>query len=296
MLSQLGKEPALALHDLPSVIDHVMSGTGANGSLALDFNGDGNVDLIEIHGWKAEEWNVENCVPNETCPHIVLYPGDGHGALGAPQYSPWSGGPDVDARDFFAQDIDMDGRDDVVFMSVFGNPQQTKLYGMKRRPDGSLENPQLLVDMDGIDAPASFGDLNDDGFIDVIYGDIVHFRDANGVFQSPARLALRNYMDSYWNVLGDFDGNGQTDIVNRQFRDYMEIPYFVTYLQKNGIVQAPFFLYDPPTDHTVSPDKWGRQAFATGDFNSDGCRDIAVAIRYDGILFLDGRKCSRPGI
>ena len=99
-------------------------------------------------------------------------------------------------------------------------------------------------------------------------------------------------MESYWNILEDFDGDGRTDLVNHQFESFLNnLPYFVTYLQKNGRLQAPFFRYDPPTTNTVSPEKWNRQAYATGDFNSDGCRDIAVAIRYSGILFLEGRNC-----
>jgi hypothetical protein len=162
---------------------------------------------------------------------------------------------------------------------------------MKRKSDGSLENPKLLVDMNGVDAPAFFGDLNSDGRTDLIYADVVHFRDASGAFQAPVGLGLRSYMDAYWNVLGDFDGNGQTDIVNRQFERFLTIPYFATYLQKNGTVQAPFFRYDPPTNHTVNPAKWDRHAFATGDFNGDGCLDIAVANQADGILFVEGQNC-----
>lgn len=295
LLSQPGREPALVLHELPSMIEYTMSGTGPNGLLALDFNGDGNVDMVEIHNWKSEGANTGNCIPNETCPHIVLYPGDGQGALGQPLYFPWSGLPQPDARDFFVQDIDMDGREDVIFLSLFGYPHQSKLYAMKRNVDGSLSSPRQLVDMQGNDSPPSFGDLDADGRTDLIYGGFIHFQDAAGGFGVPGRLAIYQYMDSYWNVLGDFDGNGQTDVMNRQFGDFGSTPYFVTYLQKQGRVQAPFFLYDPPTDHTVNPDKWGRQAATTGDFNSDGCLDIAVAIGYDGILYLEGRNCLRAG-
>ncbi len=162
---------------------------------------------------------------------------------------------------------------------------------MKRNPDGSLSDPALVVDMNGVHAPAFFGDLNGDGRTDLIYGDRVHFRESSGGFGAVVGLGLRHNMESYWNVLGDFDGNGQTDIVNHQFERSLTIPYFVTYLQKNGEVQSPFFRYDPPTSHFVSPDKWSRQAAAVGDFNGDGCRDIAVAAQYSGLLFLEGRKC-----
>lgn len=295
LLSKPGQQPEFVLRELPSVIQYGMSGTGPNGMLALDFNGDGNVDIIEMHNWKSEGANTGNCVPNETCPHIVLYPGDGQGALGEPQYFPWSGVPQPDARDFFVQDVDMDGRDDVVFLSLFGYPHQSKLYYMKRTVDGALDDPEFLVDMQGSDSPPAFGDLDGDGRTDMIYGNLIHLGIGDGKFGPPGRLALYSSMDSFWNVLGDFDGNGKTDVVNRQFAGFDSIPYFVTYLQKQGVLQAPFFLYDPPTDHTVNPDKWGRQAATTGDFNNDGCLDIAVAIGYDGILYLEGRNCMRAG-
>lgn len=297
-LSQRGHEPALVVRQLP-MIEHTMQETYPSALLALDYNDDGNMDMVEIHGWKGEPWNAGNCEVNVSCPHVVVYPGDGRGGLGQQQYMRWDlpfgGGMQwPNSQNFFVQDIDMDGRDDVVFMNRSGYPEQTSLSYLKRNADGSVAFPTFLVDMGGIDAPAFFGDLNSDGRTDLIYGDRVHFRDASGAFQTPVGLGLRYYMDSYWNVLGDFDGNGQTDIVNRQFERFFTTPYFATYLQKNGTVQAPFFRYDPPTNHTVNPAKWDREAFTTGDFNGDGCLDIAVANQSDGILFVEGRNCMRP--
>ncbi len=290
LLSQLGQQP-LAPRELGTKIGYVEAGAGETGYAALDFNGDGNADFVEFHSWRRSGETLANCVPNNTCPHVIVHAGNGRGDVGAPYFLPWSGSPDRDARNFFVQDIDMDGRDDLVFSSFVGGLQQYRLFAMKRNSDGSLSDPALVVDMKGVDAPAFFGDLNGDGRTDLIYGDRVHFRESSGGFGAVVGLGLRYNMESYWNVLGDFDGNGQTDIVNHQFEGFQSLPYFVTYLQKNGKVQSPFFRYDPPTTHSVSPDKGSRQAAAVGDFNGDGCRDIAVAAQYSGLLFLEGRKC-----
>ena len=291
-----GAQAGLEASELPTVRHNGGSHDVPNGYVALDFNADGNMDLVEIHGWKTAEWNAANCSPDETCARMMVYPGDGHGALGAPVYVPWKGVPDVDNRGFFTQDIDMDGREDVVFMSLFGYPQQSRLYAMKRKPDGALEDPVLLLDMvDGTDAPPFFGDFDSDGRTDLIYGPLVHFRAPDGTFRAPLALGLRYYLESYWNVLGDFDGNGATDILNHQFESFTKnLPYFVTYLQKGGQLRPPFFLYDPPSTHLISPDKWGRQSAAVGDYNGDGCRDVAVAAQYSGLLFLEGRNCILP--
>ena len=292
LLSRLGQQP-LTPRELSTTKVYVESGSGPNGYAALDFNDDGNADIVEFHSWKTSSATLANCVPNLSCPHLVVYAGNGRGDVGAPYFLPWIGSPDRDARDFFVQDIDMDGRDDVVFSSFVGNLQQYRLYAMKRNSDGSLSDPAPVVETNVGDAPAFFGDLNSDGRTDLIYGATVHFRESSGRFGTAVRLGLRYNMESYWNVLGDFDGNGQTDIVNHQFEGFQTVPYFVTYLQKGGKVQSPFFRYDPPTNNFVSPDKRGRQAFAVGDFNGDGCRDIAVAAQYSGLLFLEGRNCIR---
>ena len=294
LVSQPGKQPVLLRRELTSMSSYGQSGGGSVAYVALDLNGDGNVDMVEFESWRSSEASPATCNTDGTCPRIVLYAGDGTGAIGVPQILPWKGPPQPDARDFFVQDIDMDGREDVVFKSMFGYPEQDKLYGMKRNPDGSLADPMLLVDMNGVDAPSFFGDLNGDGRTDLIYGDIVRFREPGGALGVPVRLGLRYNMESYWNVLGDFDGNGATDLVNHQFESFTKnLPYFVTYLQKDGQLQSPFFRYDPPTTNLVSPAKWSRQAAAVGDFNGDGCRDIVVAAQYSGLLFLEGRNCIR---
>lgn len=294
LASQPGTNPPFVRRELTSMNTYVEAGAGASADLALDLTGDGNVDLVEFHNWKTDEFNESTCTPNQSCPHVVVYAGDGQGGIAAPQYFPWKGLPHAGARDFFVQDIDMDGLADVVLRTVYGYPQQTKLYAMKRKPDGSVSDPALLVDMNAIDAPPFFADLNGDARTDVIYGDVVHFREPSGAFRAPVLLGVRYNMADYWNVLADFDGNGQVDLVNHQFESFTNnLPYFVTYLQKDGQLQTPFYRYDPPTSHLVSPDKWGRQAAAVGDFNGDGCRDIVVAARYTGLLFLEGRNCIR---
>ncbi|HEY1070612.1 MAG TPA: VCBS repeat-containing protein, partial [Thermomonas sp.] len=288
MLSQVGRQPALAWQPLDSVVVGSQGGTLPNGVLTFDYDGDGNMDLVEVHGWDGAH-DPAGCIPNDSCPHMVVYAGDGQGSVGAPQYVPWAGSPDPDGRDFFMHDVDMDGRSDIVFTARFGNPEQDKLYYLKRALDGTFADPQLLVDMH-VDGPPFFGDLNSDGRTDLVNGSLIWLRRADGTFD-PAGTVTYDMLDVYWSILGDFDGNGQTDLITREFYEFFEGTYFSIYLQKNATIQNPFYLDDPFTPHFVSPDKWGRQAFTTGDFNADGCLDVAIAIGYDGILLMDGQKC-----
>lgn len=295
LLSSPGVGSELVMRDVPQVRDYVMSGSGPTAFLAFDFDRDGNADLVELHGWKSNEADASNCVPNETCPHIVVFRGDGHGSFGDRQEFQWSNVPRQNLGDFFFEDVDSDGLNDVVFSRVFGYPEQRQLFYSALLPEGGLSDPKMLIDLAGDSSPPFFGDLNGDGLRDLLHGNAIHLRNADGSFRAPVGLQLYSFMESYWSILADFNGDGKTDLVNHQFEKFGYVPYFVTYLQRDSQLQAPFFRYDPPTSSFVSPAKWDRQAFAVGDFNGDGCRDIAVAAQYSGLLFLEGRNCIHAG-
>ena len=133
-----------------------------------------------------------------------------------------------------------------------------------------------------------YGDINGDRRDDAVIGYEIHLRNANGSFGEALNLATF-HVDPSTPVLADFDGDGYTDLVNRQFEGFGTIPFTAVYLQRNGVLRALIRLDDP--NNFGYKIRGHRQAYAVGDFNSDGCLDLAMAASYDGILFRDGENC-----
>lgn len=273
------------------------SGSEAQGWAAADIDGDGQLDLVALHNWPAAIGDLglldaadPACPEDKPCHYYLVYYGDGSGGLRSPRPIRIQGLPAHQVtNDFLVQDIDNDGLQEIVFSYADGRGSHDAAYVTQLPIAGSSSRPVLLHEKFSGE-PLFFGDINGDGLTDSIHGNAIFLRESRYVFSEPYGLAIYYYKDSPWHVIADFDGNGQVDLVNHQFRTFNETPYFATYLQKNGTLQPPFFLYDPPTTHFVKTSD-ERHAAATGDFNSDGCLDIALAIGYSGVLLLEGQNC-----
>lgn len=284
-----GQRPVLR-HVAPAT--GYMSGSDAFAWAAIDADGDGNMDLVALHNW-APDAPLPGCVADDYCHHIAIRRGDGAGNLREPERYRLDGLPARRMVDAFVEDIDMDGIDDVAFTAVTPGPGPQQAYYLRREPAGGLAGPKVFLTLPDVSAPLFFGDLNADGLRDVIYGNAVQYRRPDGSFASPIGLRIYNFLASAWSVVADFDGDGHADLLNFQFETFGRLPYFVTYLQRQGELGAPFFLYEPPENNLSKADAGERQVFGVGDFNGDGCRDVALAHGYAGILLLLGRNC-RP--
>src|SRR5690606_24677256 len=136
-----------------------------------------------------------------------------------------------------------------------------------------------------------FGDINGDGLRDAVIGVEIHERNADGTFGEALRLAT--YMvNPTLPIIADFNGDGLDDLVNHQFIDFYTMPFMAVYMGGGGTLQPPFRAYHPGYNHSFSI-PMNRHVYAKGDFNSDGCADLAVAIQYDGVAIFDGYNCKQ---
>lgn len=292
--SRRGAKPELLHLHSPAFYS---GGSEAQGWAAADIDGDDQLDLVALHNWPAAIGDLglsdaadPPCPEHTPCHYYLVYYGDGNGGLGSPRPIRIEGLPDHQVTsDFLVRDIDNDGLQELVFSYADGRGSHDAAYVTQLPIVGNASRPALLHTKFS-DGPLFFGDIDGNGLADSIHGDAIFLMESKDVFSGPYGLAIYYHMDGPWHVIADFDGNGYVDVVNHQFRTFGEIPYFATYLQKDGALQPPFFLYDPPTPFLVKIEN-PRHAAATGDFNSDGCLDIAIAIGYSGVLLLEGQNC-----
>lgn len=286
LLSRRGLAPVLRSVSAPGL---VTSGSDPVNWIAVDFNSDGRSDLVAFHNG-AEDFNPAACPEAGLCPHFSVQYGDGKGSLTPPE------AVRVDLSyavgEVVGEDIDRDGLQDMVFVGDgFGHTQTpAPVTYASKLPGKGFAKPVELHETVTESNAYFFADINGDGRRDSIRGTEIHLRQANGQFGS--RLWLHTYNStSIQPALGDFDGDGLTDLVNHQFQLYESPPFFALYLQRGGTLQAPIRFYEPPLSHGLAMDYYHRKVYAVGDFNGDRCRDIAVAANYDGIVFLDGKNC-----
>ena len=110
---------------------------------------------------------------------------------------------------------------------------------------------------------ASFGDLNGDGFVDVVSQDSIYINDGGNHYEFKIRLSSNILM--YSSVLADVDNDGDIDIIScSTTTDRILI--------NDG--KANF------TDTGKSLGGWGQASYTFGDINSDGFTDIYVAVPH----------------
>jgi hypothetical protein len=246
---------------------------------SLDANGDGRQDLVVARG-RYDEIGVHPL-------YEVLY-GDGRGNFVRSETFDLEL-PGEDLRQIQARDLNNDGFPDLVFVMLGPSSERGSVWVAYRLAQGGLAPPLKLFQSPPGEHHLFFGDVNGDRRDDSIMGGAIRLRKADGSFGEELALNTFNTKPST-TTPADFDGDGLTDLVNKQFEGFYSIPFIAVYLQRNGTLGATLRLDDPPYAHSFNVGEH-RQVYAVGDFNGDGCRDLAVAASYDGIVFLDGSNC-----
>ena len=261
----------------------------------MDGDRDGHLDLVLLRNSVNLYYDEMGCEPTDAsstalCPHYEILRGDGHGNFTSAGRVKL--GISERIRSATLEDVNRDGLPDLALLLAARHPDPTRTVvfvpGLRA---GGFGAPVELFNPVTDDFYVQFGDINGDGLRDAVIGVEIHERNADGTFGEALRLAT--YMvNPTLPIIADFNGDGLDDLVNHQFIDFYTMPFMAVYMGGGGTLQPPFRAYHPGYNHSFSI-PMNRHVYAKGDFNSDGCADLAVAIQYDGVAIFDGYNCKQ---
>ena len=220
------------------------SGVGVRG----DFNGDGRADIL----WR-----------NAASGQNYLYPMDGLTILGTEGFLRTVANQDWKIAG--VGDFDGDGLADILWRN--GSSGENYIYLMEgttiKPSEGYL---RTVADQDW--QVAGIGDLNGDGKDDIVWRNTAtgenYFYPMSGLVILGSEGYLRTVADQNWRIagVGDFDGDGRSDLVWRNFATGENYVYQMngTAISGEGYVR------------TVADLNW--RVAGVGDFNADGRDDI----------------------
>ncbi|MGB8167588.1 MAG: FG-GAP-like repeat-containing protein [Chthoniobacteraceae bacterium] len=233
---------------LPSVQFDETGGPPIFGMVAVDFDGDGKVDLLAAGVGGS----------------VQVRFGHGDGTFGAPT-------PYASNRGAFlaAGDFDHDGTIDLIVSDTTGTPGVTPAQILTGGPNGSFA-----------DIPGNYfgkpvvADFDRDGNLDVAFtGEstnlvTVLLGNGDGTFGTPATFAVGN--NSGLAAVGDLDGDGTPDLIVPNFDDNT-----VSVLFNNGRSDVDQSWLGFRTGPIVPTGK-GPHQVVVGDFDNDGLLDFAT--------------------
>ncbi|HUM05201.1 MAG TPA: FG-GAP-like repeat-containing protein [Terriglobales bacterium] len=242
-------------------VSNPAAGSSAANILALDFNGDGNIDLAV---------GINSVAGGEPASAAILL-GDGQG-----NFTPVAGSPTVPGGlPVAAADFNQDGIPDLLLSDPF-NRYLTVLLG---RGDGTFNQAPgtPLISSYGV-APIAMGDFNGDGILDLAaagaYYMIMWIGNGDGSFTAMPTTGSYYPADSFYSmVVGDFNGDGNADIA-------------AAYL---GNAPITILLGNGDGTFTKGPQISANAAYslALGDFDGDGKLDLAAPEAGDAVdIFL----------
>jgi FG-GAP-like repeat len=260
-----------------------------------DMDRDGNQDVVaHLSSWgSAVNQNTDHRA------RIMIYFGDGAGGFSRQQTTYTYGVDPYDverANGLATGDLDGDGDSDIG-LSV----RQFDYWGQR----WSYRTDVFLYDRaTGFASPANIshdpraqylaiGDFNGDRRDDLAISNdeitplatkiYIHHQHADGSL-STSPVVKSTYLDATDLDATDLDGDGDTDLLVGH-SSQSRIGYF---LQSGGVLQDAAYRQSI----TFRGTSMGPTSQASGDVDGDGCPDVAVAARFDGLWLIRGAGCA----
>jgi membrane-bound lytic murein transglycosylase B len=189
---------------MPEQVLNAGSGLSAQGIVAVDYDGDGDMDLV------AQEY-VQSVANTGT---ITLY--RNNGAASFTRVLLASGHPE--SYRVVAGDLNADGRTDL----VYGKALSTVVYALQQ-PNGELGGEVVLPVTFGSAQGVLLGDMDNDNDLDIVVSNrangvnayfSVFSNDGNGVFSAPQSKATGIFPTAL--QLVDMNGDGRLDVVTAE--------------------------------------------------------------------------------
>ncbi len=285
---------------------------GSAVATAGDVNGDGHADVII---------GANNYQPSGgiiTTGKVVVHFGSSSGLSAT---ADWSASGDQDDCTFgyavgSAGDVNGDGYADILITAAFydnGQTDEGRAYVYHGSDSGPSSTPDWDAESDVADwhfglAAATAGDVNGDGYSDVIIGAnagdsdhsdkgkvFVYHGSSSGLGSTAAWTAQGDQADSRFgaavDTAGDVNGDGYSDvIVGAHYYDNPENGEgmaFVYHGSSSGVSGSPSW----SADSDLAGAAFGGSVGTAGDINGDGYSDVVVGAR----LFTDGQTYEGAG-
>ena len=290
----LGSISGLSVAPFQSITGFPGANVGSYVNCAGDVNGDGLSDII-----------IGAASYNSNQGAALVYMG-AEGALLGPGPAWFVSGPQAGCKFGIcvasAGDVNGDGFSDIlVGASAYDNPEadEGRVYLYQGSPDMPLTQPSIVLQVDQIDcgfgnSVASAGDVNGDGYSDVIIGAplydnplsnegavFIFHGNTNGISYTPTQIIEADILNVYFGFsvssAGDINGDGYSDIVvgatnysSNLVTDYYEGALYVYHGSPAGV--------DPVPACMLQSNKYNAQlgisCSSAGDVNGDGYSDI----------------------
>lgn len=270
------------------------SGSGEIGiGYAMDMDQDGHEDIV---GLVHRPGAAGDCgrAAGETCRWLRTLYGDGHGGIRESAYVPL-GRPLTSVVGVL--DFDGDGRRDLIYREPDGTAfGASRLLWRRQLPQGGLGDAVLLGSLPAWPSTtAAVGDFNGDGRLDLAIGSresgtsTLALRLPDGSFAAPQPYPAFEVESQL--QIADFDGDGRDDVVSVQHPPGVadDLDVLAYQLQRDGGLSAPQW---NGASHGLTQMR-GSGDLVHGDFNGDGCRDVAVAANYEGVMVYYGSGCAQ---
>ncbi|WP_166444639.1 FG-GAP-like repeat-containing protein [Dyadobacter bucti] len=284
---------AVGLSNVSTKIESNQAGAlfGGSAASAGDINGDGYSDVIV----GSPYYNLPPNTDSDGAAFILFGSANGIGPVASDTIavaSPNIGGGEFGSSASSAGDVNGDGFSDVIVSSEYYYVNGSNFAGAAFIYHGSQiglpASPTLMLPGKTLDNPfadyvSSAGDLNADGYSDVLVGDgtsvYVYYGATDGSGISLQSEKILGYTNTSIACAGDVNADGYSDLVIADhYFDNNSGRALVFHGSKTGVVTTP--------KSTINGDqaigRLGMSVASAGDVNGDGASDIIIgASEYD---------------